>query len=140
MIHISGHDGGTGASPLGSIKHAGLPWELGLVETHHTLVANGLRSRVKLRVDGGFKTGRDVVLATMLGADMCGFGTTLLVALGCIYARQCHKNTCPVGIATQDVALRGEIHGHARRSGDVLPLHRRRRAPPPRGARRAVAR
>ena len=113
VIHISGHDGGTGASPLGSIKSAGLPWELGLVEVHHTLVANGLRSRVKLRVDGGFKTGRDVVLATMLGADMCGFGTTLLVALGCIYARQCHKNTCPVGIATQDVALRAKYKGTA---------------------------
>src|ERR1700723_1013223 len=113
VIHISGHDGGTGASPLGSIKSAGLPWELGLVEVHHTLVANGLRSRVKLRVDGGFKTGRDVVLATMLGADMCGFGTTLLVALGCIYARQCHLNTCPVGIATQDLALRAKYKGTA---------------------------
>ena len=113
VIHISGHDGGTGASPLGSIKSAGLPWELGLVEVQHTLVANGLRSRVKLRVDGGFKTGRDVVLATMLGADMCGFGTTLLVALGCIYARQCHLNTCPVGIATQDMALRAKYKGTA---------------------------
>ena len=113
VIHISGHDGGTGASPLGSVKSAGLPWELGLVEVHHTLIANGLRSRVKLRVDGGFKTGRDVVLATMLGADMCGFGTTLLVALGCIYARQCHKNTCPVGIATQDMALRAKYKGTA---------------------------
>jgi glutamate synthase domain-containing protein 2/glutamate synthase domain-containing protein 1/glutamate synthase domain-containing protein 3 len=113
VIHISGHDGGTGASPLGSVKSAGLPWELGLVEAHHTLIANGLRSRVKLRVDGGFKTGRDVVLATMLGADMVGFGTTLLVALGCIYARQCHKNTCPVGIATQDMALRAKYKGTA---------------------------
>jgi glutamate synthase (ferredoxin) len=113
VIHISGHDGGTGASPLGSIKSAGLPWELGLVEVHHTLMANGLRSRVKLRVDGGFKTGRDVVLATMFGADMCGFGTTLLVALGCIYARQCHLNTCPVGIATQDMALRNKYKGTA---------------------------
>jgi glutamate synthase domain-containing protein 2/glutamate synthase domain-containing protein 1/glutamate synthase domain-containing protein 3 len=111
VIHISGHDGGTGASPLGSVKSAGLPWELGLVEVHHTLTANGLRDRVKLRVDGGFKTGRDVVLATMLGADMVGFGTTLLVALGCIYARQCHKNTCPVGIATQDMALRAKYKG-----------------------------
>jgi glutamate synthase (NADPH/NADH) large chain/glutamate synthase (ferredoxin) len=113
VIHISGYDGGTGASPLGSIKSAGMPWELGLVEVHHTLIANGLRSRVKLRVDGGFKTGRDVVLATMLGADMVGFGTTLLVALGCIYARQCHKNTCPVGIATQDMALRAKYKGTA---------------------------
>jgi glutamate synthase domain-containing protein 2/glutamate synthase domain-containing protein 3 len=111
VVHIAGHDGGTGASPLGSIKHAGLPWELGLIETHHTLVANGLRGRVSLRVDGGFKTGRDVVIAAMLGADMFGFGSALLVALGCIYARQCHQNTCPVGIATQDAALRGKFPG-----------------------------
>ena len=111
VIHIAGHDGGTGASPLASIKNAGMPWELGLVETHHTLEANGLRSRVRLRVDGGFKTGRDVVLAAMLGADDFGFGTALLIALGCIYARQCHKNTCPVGIATQDLALRAKFPG-----------------------------
>ncbi len=110
-IHISGHDGGTGASPLSSIKHAGLPWEFGLVETHHALLANGLRSRVKLRVDGGFKSGRDVILATLLGADEYGFGSALLVALGCIYARQCHKNTCPVGIATQDPKLRAKFAG-----------------------------
>ena len=110
-IHISGHDGGTGASPLSSIKHAGLPWELGLVETHHALLANGLRSRVRLRVDGGFKTGRDVIIATLLGADEYGFGSALLVALGCIYARQCHKNTCPVGIATQDPELRKKFVG-----------------------------
>lgn len=111
VIHISGHDGGTGASPLGSIKHAGLPWELGLVETHHALLATGLRSRVRLRVDGGFKSGRDVVLAALLGADEYAFGSALLVALGCIYARQCHKNTCPVGIATQDLALREKFRG-----------------------------
>ena len=110
-IHISGHDGGTGASPLSSIKHAGLPWEIGLVETHHALLANGLRSRVKLRVDGGFKSGRDVIIATLLGADEYGFGSALLVALGCIYARQCHKNTCPVGIATQDPELRKKFAG-----------------------------
>ena len=113
VVHIAGHDGGTGASPLGSIKHAGLPWELGLVETHHTLVANGLRGRVALRVDGGFKTGRDVIVAAMLGADMFGFGTALLIALGCIYAHQCHLNTCPVGIATQDAVLRGKFPGSA---------------------------
>ncbi|BDE05683.1 glutamate synthase large subunit [Vulcanimicrobium alpinum] len=113
VVHIAGHDGGTGASPLGSIKHAGLPWELGLVETHHTLVANGLRGRVRLRVDGGFKSGRDVIVASMLGADMFGFGSALLVALGCIYARQCHQNTCPVGIATQDAALRKKFPGTA---------------------------
>jgi glutamate synthase domain-containing protein 3 len=88
-----------------------LPWELGLVETHHALVANGLRARVQLRVDGGFKTGRDVLLAAMLGADAFGFGSAMLVALGCIYARQCHKNTCPVGIATQDPALRAKYKG-----------------------------
>jgi len=111
VIHISGHDGGTGASPLASIKSAGLPWELGLVETHHALIANGLRSRVRLRVDGGFKTGRDVVLAAMLGADDVALGSALLVALGCIYARQCHKNTCPVGIATQDPELRKKFAG-----------------------------
>ena len=111
VIHISGHDGGTGASPLGSILHAGLPWEIGLVEAHHALLANGLRSRVKLRVDGGFKSGRDVILAALLGADEFGFGSALLVALGCIYARQCHKNTCPVGIATQDAALRAKFAG-----------------------------
>jgi glutamate synthase domain-containing protein 2/glutamate synthase domain-containing protein 1/glutamate synthase domain-containing protein 3 len=111
VIHISGHDGGTGASPLGSILYAGLPWEIGLVEAHHALLANGLRSRVKLRVDGGFKSGRDVVLAALLGADEFGFGSALLVALGCIYARQCHKNTCPVGIATQDPALRAKFAG-----------------------------
>ncbi|MGH7755174.1 MAG: glutamate synthase-related protein, partial [Vulcanimicrobiaceae bacterium] len=110
-IHISGHDGGTGASPLSSIKHAGLPWEIGLVETHHALLSNGLRSRVRLRVDGGFKSGRDVILAAMLGADEYGFGSALLVALGCIYARQCHKNTCPVGIATQDPELRKKFAG-----------------------------
>jgi glutamate synthase domain-containing protein 2/glutamate synthase domain-containing protein 3 len=110
-IHISGHDGGTGASPLSSIKHAGLPWEIGLVETHHALLANGLRSRIRLRVDGGFKSGRDVIVATLLGADEYGFGSALLVALGCIYARQCHKNTCPVGIATQDPVLRKKFAG-----------------------------
>jgi len=106
VVHISGHDGGTGASPLDSIKNAGVPWELGLAETQQTLVANNLRGRVRVRVDGGLKNGRDVLIAAMLGADQFGFGSALLVALGCIYARQCHKNTCPVGIATQDVALR----------------------------------
>jgi glutamate synthase (ferredoxin) len=111
VIHISGHDGGTGASPLGSIKHAGLPWELGLAEVHDTLVANGLRERVTLRTDGGLKTGRDVIVGAILGADRFTFGSALLVALGCIYARQCHKNTCPVGIATQDEALRKKFTG-----------------------------
>jgi glutamate synthase domain-containing protein 2/glutamate synthase domain-containing protein 3 len=120
VIHISGHDGGTGASPLSSIKHAGLPWEFGLVETHHALIANGLRSRVRLRVDGGLKNGHDVILASMLGADEFGFGSALLVALGCIYARQCHKNTCPVGIATQDIALRAKFTGTAEEAARFL--------------------
>ncbi|HVS66406.1 MAG TPA: glutamate synthase large subunit [Thermoanaerobaculia bacterium] len=110
-IQISGHDGGTGASPLSSVKHAGLPWELGLAETQQALVMNGLRDRVTLRVDGGLKTGRDVVLAALLGADEYGFGTASLVALGCIMARQCHLDTCPVGIATQRQALRAKFPG-----------------------------
>ncbi len=110
-IQISGNDGGTGASPLSSMKHAGLPWELGLVETQRALVENGLRGRVGLRVDGGLKTGRDVVIAAMLGADEYGFGTTALVAVGCAMIRQCHLNTCPVGIATQDPVLRAKFAG-----------------------------
>ena len=111
VIHISGHDGGTGASPLGSIKNAGTPWELGLAETQQALVMNGLRTRVRLRVDGGLKTGRDVIIAAMLGADEFGFATAAVVALGCVMARQCHMNTCPVGIATQDPALRRKFTG-----------------------------
>ena len=103
---IAGHDGGTGASPLTSIKHAGLPWELGVVETHHTLVMNNLRSRVVLQTDGQLKTGRDVAIAALLGAEEFGFATAPLVALGCIMMRKCHLNTCPVGIATQDPELR----------------------------------
>ncbi|MBX3143764.1 MAG: glutamate synthase large subunit, partial [Trueperaceae bacterium] len=110
-IQISGNDGGTGASPLSSMKHAGLPWELGLLETQRALVENGLRGRVGLRVDGGLKTGRDVVIAAMLGADEFGFGTTALVAVGCAMIRQCHLNTCPVGIATQDPVLRAKFAG-----------------------------
>ena len=110
-IQISGHDGGTGASPLQSIKHAGIPWERGLAETQQTLARNGLRARVKLRVDGGLKTGRDVVIAAMLGAEEFGFGTASLVALGCDMARQCHLNTCPTGIATQREDLRAKFTG-----------------------------
>ncbi len=110
-IHISGHDGGTGASPLGSIKNVGSPWELGLAETEQVLVMNGLRQRVRLRVDGGLKSGRDVVIAAMLGADEFGFATSALVALGCVMARQCHLNTCPVGIATQAQHLREKFRG-----------------------------
>lgn len=103
-ILISGFEGGTGASPLTSIKHAGLPWELGIAETHQTLVMNDLRSRVRLQTDGQLKTGRDVVVAAMLGAEEFGFATAPLITLGCIMMRKCHLNTCPVGIATQDPA------------------------------------
>ncbi len=110
-ILISGFEGGTGASPLTSIKHAGLPWELGIAETHQTLVLNDLRSRVRLQTDGQLKTGRDVVIAAMLGAEEFGFATAPLITLGCIMMRKCHLNTCPVGIATQDPALRKKFHG-----------------------------
>ncbi len=110
-ITISGFDGGTGASPLTSIKHAGSPWEIGLAETHQTLVLNELRSRVALQVDGGLKTGRDVVIGALLGADEFGFATAPLIASGCIMMRKCHLNTCPVGIATQDPVLRRRFTG-----------------------------
>ena len=108
---ISGHDGGTGASPLTSIKHAGLPWELGLAETHQTLVMNNLRSRVTLQTDGQLKTGRDIAVAALLGAEEFGFATAPLITLGCIMMRKCHLNTCPVGIATQDPELRKKFKG-----------------------------
>ncbi|MGQ0814108.1 MAG: glutamate synthase-related protein, partial [Gemmatimonadota bacterium] len=110
-IVISGHAGGTGASPLSSIKHAGIPWELGLAETQRALVANGLRGRVRLRTDGGLTTARDVVVAALLGAEEFGFGTAPLVALGCDMARQCHRDTCPTGIATQREELRAKFRG-----------------------------
>ena len=110
-ILISGHGGGTGASPQSSIKYAGLPWELGLSEVHQVLTLNRLRHRVKLRTDGGIKTGRDVVIAAMLGAEEFGIGTTSLVAMGCIMVRQCHSNTCPVGVCTQDERLRDKFTG-----------------------------
>src|SRR5213076_1874314 len=109
VVHVAGCDGGTGASPLSSIKHAGLPWELGLAETHQALAASGLRDRVRLRVDGGFKTGRDVVVAALLGADEVSFGTALLIAEGCLMVRSCHLDTCPVGIATQRPELRAKF-------------------------------
>ena len=110
-VLISGHDGGTGASPQASIKYAGLPWEIGLAETQQTLVLNDLRGRIKVQTDGGLKTGRDVVIAALLGADEYGFSTTALAALGCILMRVCHLNTCPVGIATQDPVLRRRFAG-----------------------------
>ncbi|HEY5799685.1 MAG TPA: glutamate synthase-related protein, partial [Burkholderiaceae bacterium] len=110
-VVVAGHDGGTGASPLSSVKHAGTPWELGLAETQQTLVLNGLRSRIRVQADGQMKTGRDVVIAAMLGADEIGFATAPLVAEGCIMMRKCHLNTCPVGVATQDPVLRAKFQG-----------------------------
>ena len=111
MVLISGNDGGTGASPLSSIKYAGSNWEIGLAETQQTLVMNHLRSRIRIQVDGGLKTGRDIIIGGLLGAEEFGFGTTSLVALGCILMRKCHMNTCPVGIATQNEELRKRFRG-----------------------------
>ena len=113
VILISGHDGGTGASPISSIKHAGLPWELGLAETHQTLVRNRLRSRVIVQADGQMRTGRDVAMAALLGAEEWGIATAALVVEGCILMRKCHLNTCPVGVATQDPELRKRFNGNA---------------------------
>ncbi len=110
-VVIAGHDGGTGASPLSSIKHAGSPWELGLAETQQTLVLNGLRGRIRVQTDGQIKTGRDVVIGALLGADEFGFATAPLVVEGCIMMRKCHLNTCPVGVATQDPVLRAKFQG-----------------------------
>ena len=114
VVHVAGADGGTGASPLPSIKHAGAPSELGLAETQQALVANGLRGRVRVRVDGGFKTGPDVVVAALLGADEFSFGTALLLAEGCLMVRSCHLDTCPVGIASQKPELRAKYAGTPR--------------------------
>ena len=111
VILISGHDGGTGASPLNSLKHAGAPWELGLAETQQTLLANGLRDRVTVQVDGQLKTGRDVVIAALLGAEEFGFATSPLIVEGCVMMRVCHLDTCPVGIATQNPVLRARFTG-----------------------------
>jgi glutamate synthase (NADPH/NADH) large chain len=110
-ITISGYEGGTGASPLTSLTHAGLPWEIGLAETHQTLLLNGLRGRITVQADGGLRTGRDVLVAALLGADEFGFATAPLIAAGCIMMRKCHLNTCPVGIATQDPVLRARFTG-----------------------------
>jgi glutamate synthase (NADPH) large chain len=110
-VTIAGFEGGTGASPLTSIKHAGSPWEIGLAETHQTLVANRLRGRIAVQVDGGIRTGRDVVVGALLGADEFGFSTAPLIAAGCIMMRKCHLNTCPVGVATQDPVLRKRFVG-----------------------------
>src|SRR6185369_9824601 len=108
---VSGYMGGTGASPHTSIKFAGVPWEMGLSEVHQVLTLNRLRHRVRLRTDGGLKTGRDVVMAALLGAEEFGIGTASLVAMGCIMVRQCHSNTCPVGVCSQDPALRQKFQG-----------------------------
>ena len=111
IVLISGHDGGTGASPLSSVKHAGTPWELGVAEAQQVLMMNNLRNRIVLRTDGGMRTGLDIVQAAILGAEEFNFGTAALIALGCVYVRQCHLNTCPVGIASQDERLRAKFKG-----------------------------
>src|ERR1700743_416851 len=110
-VTIAGFEGGTGAAPLTSVKHAGSPWEIGLAETHQTLVANRLRGRIAVQVDGGIRTGRDVVIGALLGADEFGFAAAPLIAAGCIMMRKCHLNTCPVGVATQDPVLRAKFSG-----------------------------
>ena len=120
LITIAGYDGGTGASPLTSVKYAGSPFELGLSETHQVLRANDLRSLVRIQTDGGLKTGLDVIKAAMLGAESFGFGTAPMIALGCKYLRICHLNTCPVGIATQNNKLREEHFIGLPENGDEL--------------------
>ena len=124
-VTIAGFEGGTGASPLTSIKHAGSPWEIGLAETHQTLVANRLRGRIAVQVDGGIRTGRDVVVGALLGADEFGFATAPLIAAGCIMMRKCHLNTCPVGVATQDPVLRKRFTRPARARHQFFLLRRR---------------
>lgn len=111
LVLISGQEGGTGASPLTAIKHTGLPWELGLAETQQTLIGNNLRDRIRVQVDGQLKTGRDLAIAILLGGEEFGFGTSLLITLGCVMMRKCHMNTCPMGVATQDPRLRSRFHG-----------------------------
>ena len=122
VVLISGYDGGTGASPQTSIKHAGLPWELGLAETHQTLVLNNLRSRIVVETDGQLKTGRDVVIAALLGAEEFGFATAPLVALGCVMMRVCHLDTCPTGVATQNPELRKNFTGDPAARGQLYVL------------------
>ena len=128
VVLISGHDGGTGASPLTSLKHAGGPWELGLAETQQTLLMNGLRDRIVVQTDGQLKTGRDVVIAALLGAEEFGFATAPLVVSGCVMMRVCHLDTCPVGIATQNPELRKRFNGSPEFVVNVLRVHRRRGA------------
>ncbi|MBW6416323.1 glutamate synthase large subunit [Celeribacter sp. PS-C1] len=123
IILISGHNGGTGASPATSIKFAGLPWEMGLTEAHQVLAMNNLRDRVTLRTDGGLRTGRDIVMAAMLGAEEYGIGTAALIAMGCIMVRQCQSNTCPVGVCTQDEMLRGKFTGNADKVVNLITFY-----------------
>ncbi|MGR3616860.1 MAG: glutamate synthase large subunit [Paracoccaceae bacterium] len=123
IILISGHNGGTGASPATSIKYCGLPWEMGLTEAHQVLAMNNLRERVTLRTDGGLRTGRDIVMAAMLGAEEYGIGTAALIAMGCIMVRQCQSNTCPVGVCTQDEALRGKFTGNADKVVNLITFY-----------------
>ncbi|EPX84530.1 Glutamate synthase domain 2 [Rubellimicrobium thermophilum DSM 16684] len=123
IILISGHNGGTGASPATSIKFAGLPWEMGLTEAHQVLTMNNLRSRVTLRTDGGLRTGRDIVIAAMLGAEEFGIGTAALIAMGCIMVRQCQSNTCPVGVCTQDESLRAKFTGTADKVVNLITFY-----------------
>ncbi len=123
IILISGHNGGTGASPGTSIKYAGLPWEMGLTEAHQVLAMNNLRDRVTLRTDGGLRTGRDIVIAAMLGAEEYGIGTAALIAMGCIMVRQCQSNTCPVGVCTQDDALRKKFTGNADKVVNLMTFY-----------------
>jgi len=123
VILISGHNGGTGASPATSIKYAGLPWEMGLTEAHQVLAMNKLRERVTLRTDGGLRTGRDIVMAAMMGAEEYGIGTAALIAMGCIMVRQCHSNTCPVGVTTQDARLREKFTGTADKVVNLITFY-----------------
>ena len=123
VILISGHNGGTGASPATSIKYAGLPWEMGLTEAHQVLSMNNLRDRVTLRTDGGLRTGRDIVMAAMLGAEEYGIGTAALIAMGCIMVRQCQSNTCPVGVCTQDEDLRAKFDGNADKVVNLITFY-----------------
>ncbi|MDU8910150.1 glutamate synthase large subunit [Aestuariicoccus sp. MJ-SS9] len=123
VILISGHNGGTGASPATSIKYAGLPWEMGLTEAHQVLAMNNLRSRVTLRTDGGLRTGRDIVMAAMMGAEEYGIGTAALIAMGCIMVRQCQSNTCPVGVCTQDPELRAKFTGNADKVVNLITFY-----------------
>ncbi|WP_370211684.1 glutamate synthase large subunit [Roseovarius sp.] len=123
VILISGHNGGTGASPATSIKYAGLPWEMGLTEAHQVLAMNNLRDRVTLRTDGGLRTGRDIVMAAMMGAEEYGIGTAALIAMGCIMVRQCQSNTCPVGVCTQDEALRDKFTGNADKVVNLITFY-----------------